>query len=144
MITSCYQNVVNFTYLMSKEGKNNKRYVKNIFWKVFENSTKLITSSSLVMLWTFFTQRTLKEKLGTQRALQGHLATRALMTLAHLGIRALETLQDSKGTWALGHSRHLDTEALRQSGTQTALRHSKHSVYSVITSTSFFVRLLVD
>lgn len=66
------------------------------------------------------------------------MGTRALTTLGHLGIRALETLRDSKGTWALGHSKHLGTEALRQSGTQRALRHSRHSVYSVVISTSFF------
>ena len=63
------------------------------------------------MLQTFFTQRALKGKLGTLRAIQGHC-------------KALEG--HSKGTWALAHSRHLGTWALEDfsySDTQKALRH---------------------
>ena len=66
------------------------------------------------MLQTFFTQRALKGKLGTPRAIQGHCK----------GTR--RTLERHLGTRALGHSRHLGTWALEDfsySDTQKALRH---------------------
>ena len=48
----------------------------------------------------FFTRRVLKGKLGTQRGLQGHSNTWALVQSKHLDTWALE---HSKGTWALRH-----------------------------------------
>ena len=73
----------------------------------------------------------------------GHLkGTQALKTLKaieeHSGTRALNALGHSKGTWEIGHSRHLDTWALEALGhskcTQAlghlkdtwAFRHSRH------------------
>ena len=74
------------------------------------------------MLENFFTQqRAFKGKLGTQKALEGHLGTRALTTLGHLGARALEALRHSKDTWALGHSRHLALGHLSNRGTRDTL-----------------------
>ena len=54
MITSSRQNVVKFTRPTSKEGENNKCYVKYVFWKVFKNSVQLLIGPFLVMLLTFF------------------------------------------------------------------------------------------
>ena len=78
------------------------------FWKFFKNSVKLLTSSFLVMLQTFFTQRTLKWKYGSPRALEGHLGTQAL-EWAHghsrnWGTKALENLRSLGTYWALGYS----------------------------------------
>ena len=70
MITSGWQKVVKFTHLISK-GDSNKCYVKFVFQKVFKNSIALLTSPFLVILQTFFTQRALKDKLGTPSSL-GH------------------------------------------------------------------------
>ena len=42
------------TYLISKEGENNKYFGKYVFWKAFKNSIKLLMSPFLVMLQTFF------------------------------------------------------------------------------------------
>ena len=62
--------------------------------------------------------------MATLMVFQGHVDTRALKRLGHLGNRAVETLKhlkDTQGTWEL---KHLDTWALDvYSGTQ-ALRHS--------------------
>ena len=55
-------------------------YKKYIIWNVFKNSIKLLVSSFLVILQTFFTQGALEEKSGyskaTQRPLRGHLGCR--------------------------------------------------------------------
>lgn len=65
-------------------------------------------------MWqTFFTRKALKGKLTTPRALEGGLGTRAVKALGHLRNPALEVLGNSKDTWALGHSRHFVTWALR-------------------------------
>ena len=122
--------MVKFTRIISKEGEKNKCYIKHKYWKVFKYSIKLLTSLYLAMLQPFFTQRALKEKLGTPReigntkkvpralqgwskitwrALEGHLGTRALE--GQLCTQALKTLD----TWGL--------ELLRNSGTRRALGH---------------------
>ena len=100
--------MIKFTHHIYMESENNKCYVKNISWKVFKNSIKLLTSPFLVMLQTFFysmsTQREIVHSKDTWRA-----------------------FEHSKGTWALSHSNHLcawTLEHLRHSGTQRALRHS--------------------
>ena len=71
---------------------------------------KLLRSPFLVILQTFFTQRVLKGKLGSPRALQWHLdilkhlrysGTRR--AFGHVGTRAVERHSD---TLALGDSRH--------------------------------------
>ena len=94
--------MVKFTHLISKEGENNKCYVLYVYLEVFKNSIKLSASLFLVMLQTFFTQRALKRKLGTQRSLQGHskVTPRALegnsgtrMGLEHSGTKALRHLR---------------------------------------------------
>ena len=65
---------------------------------------------------------------GTRWAL-GHLGTRHSALEGHLGTQgtqgtwALKALGHSKGTWALGHPRHLDTWTLRHLGTQALERH---------------------
>ena len=53
------------------------------------------------MFQAFFTQRALKEQLGTPRAIERHLGTR-----------------HSKGTWTLTHSKHLATWSIRHRGTR--------------------------
>ena len=92
----------------------NKPYVKYVFWKAFKNSIKLLTSPFLVTFQTFFIRGALKgHSKSTLRYLQRHL----------------------KDTWALGHSRHLDTWRLRHLGTPSfeehlgiqALRHLRRS-----------------
>ena len=68
-------------------------------------------SPFLVMLLTFFTQRVLKWKLGTQSTLHAHslhASTRELE--GHLGTQTLE--------------KHLGTQAIVYSDTQRALGHS--------------------
>ena len=55
MVSSDQQSVAKFTHLVSKEGENNTCYVKYVFWKVFKNSVKVLTSPFLVMLQTYFT-----------------------------------------------------------------------------------------
>ena len=84
-----------------------------MYSEVFKNSLKLLTSSFLVvMLWTFFTRRVLKGKLGTQRALQGHSNSTRRVT-EHSGTPALEG--------------HLGTEELKELGysrTRSAFKHS--------------------
>ena len=82
---------------------------KYVFWKVFKNPIKLLTSPFLVMFQTFFTQRTLKGILGTHRALKKR--SKGTLALGHsrhleLGHSGTGALGHSKGTWAL---RHLDT-----------------------------------
>ena len=74
--------MVKFTHLISKEGENNKCYVKYVFFKVFKNSVKLLMNLFLVMLRPFFTHTALKGKLNTQRALQGN-SKGTLRGLAH-------------------------------------------------------------
>ena len=105
---------------------------------MFKNSIKLLTRLFFSINQTFFTQRALKGKLGTKRALQGHSLSSlqghqkgswALGHTKHFGTWALE---HSKDTWVLGHSEHSGTSALRHLGTRTlqghlgtqALRHS--------------------
>ena len=101
--------------------------------KFLKNSIKLLRRFP-VMWQTFFAQRALK---GHSRSFQGHLDTQDTQTLehlrhlgtqkalwhsgsqgiGHLGTQALEALRFSKGILVLGHSRHLDTWALRHLGT---------------------------
>ena len=102
-------------------GKNDKCYVKYVFWKVFKSSTKFFRSPVLVILETFFTWRALKGKLGTQRALQKHSR--------QLGTQGNWALEYSSfcSTWqwmAPGHSGTWSTQILEHSGTQRALRHA--------------------
>ena len=87
-----WQNMVEFTHLISKEGDNNKCYVKFVFWKVFKNSMKLLASPFFVILQTFSTQRALK--------------------------RHSKGPGNSGNRRTLGQSRHLSTWALRYLGTQ--------------------------
>ena len=82
------------------------------------------------MLQNFFTERELKGKLGTQRALQGHLDTGALKTFGHLASRDTRVLEGHSGNGAfkaleqhsdtLGNKveRHLCTRALVHLSTQ--------------------------
>ena len=93
--------MVKFTHLISKEGGNNKCYLKYI---------KLLTGLLLVMLDTFLP----KEHSKRNCVLKGD--SKGTWELGH-----------SKGTWALRHSRHLGTwvlDHLVDSGTQRALGHS--------------------
>ena len=73
----------------------------------FLKTLKLLTSLFLVMLQTFFIKTALKGELDTPRTLEGHLGTRALKALGHLGTWALRYL----GTWAL--EEHLGTQDSR-------------------------------
>ena len=136
MITSSQQNVVK-SY--SKEGENNKRCIKVYILKSFLQLYQTVNEHSLKCSRNGFTERALKEKMRTQRALLGyskviwalghlkstweiqeHLNNWALNALVHLGTRTLEVFGALKGTQALGHSRHLDSWALRHSkGTWT-------------------------
>ena len=125
MITSSWQDLVTFRHLISNEGDNNKCYVGFVFWKVFKNPIKLLTSPFLVMLQTFLLEEHSKgtwalrhskkgnlahqrHSKGTPRALQGNSkGTRALKAFGHLGIQAPKALGYSKAIWTLGYSRHL-------------------------------------
>ena len=124
MITSSWQDLVTFRHLISNEGDNNKCYVGFVFWKVFKNPIKLLTSPFLVMLQTFLLEehskgrelghsgtrrREIWHTKGTPRALQGHSkgTPRALKAFGHLGIQAPKALGYSKAIWTLGYSRHL-------------------------------------
>ena len=116
MITSGYQNLVKFTHRFTKEGENNKRYEKYIFWKNFKNSIKLWMSPFHLKLQTFFTRSTLRgHSKGVLRSLQGYLWTLKVFdtwVLEHLrrsGARALRGLGHS-GTWVLKD--HSGTRAL--------------------------------
>ena len=60
--------------------------------KFLKNSVKQLTSLFPVMLQTFFTRRTLKGKLDTQMALQGHLSTQDTLGLS--GTRGTQSTQD--------------------------------------------------
>ena len=122
--------MVKFTYLISKEGENNKCYLKHLFWKVCKNSMKLLTSPFLVILsdfhviHLFFTekaQREIRTSKGTRKALKALGLSSTWGTLAiegHLVTWALKAIGHS-GTWAPGHSK--DTWASRQSGTRSTL-----------------------
>ena len=77
-------------------------YIKYIFGKVFKNSIKLLKSPFLVMLLIFFSKST-KGKLGALRAILGYFGIRALE--GHLGTRVLKAL-GHLGTQTFGH---LDT-----------------------------------
>ena len=66
------------------------------------------------MLQTFLTQRTLKRKLGSPRALQGHSGTQGIGNLSPLGTG--KTFERHLGTWvlvtqALGHLGTRDTRS---------------------------------
>ena len=99
MITSGWQNVVKCIYVISKEGENNKCYVKVCILYV-KNSIKLSASPFLVMLKTFLLEEHSKD---TPRPLQGHLGTQTLE--GHFSTR--RTLEEhSNGTWALKALRH--------------------------------------
>ena len=123
--------------------KNNKCYVRYVFWKVFKNSIKLLTSPFLLTLQNLFTRRALKgHSKGTLRSLQGHtkgnwainapeghLDTWAFKALGHSGSQALKELGLSKDTWtldtrALKALEQFGTQALGHSGTQRALVQS--------------------
>ena len=128
IITCDQQNVIKFTHLISKDGENNKGFVKYVFWKVFKKFVKPF----LIMLQTFFylkrTQMKIEHSNGTLSLLRGH-SKGNLKALGHLG---------TQGTWALGHPStwgtralggHLDTQgtwALEHSGA-LALGHSRLS-----------------
>ena len=115
IITCDQQNVIKFTHLISKEGENNKGFVKYVFWKVFKKFVKPLMSPFLIMLQTFFL---LKENSNENWALKWH---------SKFTQRTLKG--QSKGTWALGHTRHLRTWApkhLRYSFTRRALGHSRN------------------
>ena len=117
--------------------KNNKCYVRYVFWKVFKNSIKLLTSPFLLTLQNLFTRRALKgHSKGTLRSLQGHtkgnwainapeghLDTWAFKALGHSGSQALKELGLSKDTWTLGHLRHLNNLALRHLGIRALKEH---------------------
>ena len=117
--------------------KNNKCYVRYVFWKVFKNSIKLLTSPFLLTLQNLFTRRALKgHSKGTLRSLQGHtkgnwainapeghLDTWAFKALGHSGSQALKELGLSKDTWTLGHLRHLNNLALRHLGIRVLKEH---------------------
>ena len=117
--------------------KNNKCYVRYVFWKVFKKSIKLLTSPFHLMLQNLFTRRALKDhSKGTLRSLQGHskgnwainapeghLDTWAFKALGHSGSQALKELGLSKDTWTLGHLRHLNTLALRHLGIRALKEH---------------------
>ena len=60
-------------------------------------------------------------KLGTLRALQGHLGNRTFGHSRLLDTWALKAPGHSKSTWALEHWSHLDTWALRHSKDTRAL-----------------------
>ena len=66
-----------------------KIYIMKSFWKLYKTINKYISGN----VTAFFAQSALKEKFSTQRALGRYL----------------------EGTWALGHSRHLDILALLHS-----------------------------
>ena len=137
-----------FTHFISREEKKNKGYVKYVFWKVFKNSIKLLTSSFPVILQTFFIQKShSKGNLalnglfkGISKALWGHWKgnEKALghsYTIWVLGYskgtrRALEgysstwdnhSLKGHLDTQALGHTCQLGNSAL----STWALVHSK-------------------
>ena len=111
-----------FTHFISWEEKNNKGYVKYVFWKVFKNSIKLLTSSFPVILQTFFIQKShSKGNLalnglfkGISRALWGHWKGNQ------------KALGHSYTIWVLGYSKgtRRALEYLRQPFTQRALGHS--------------------
>ena len=117
--------------------KNNKCYVRYVFWKVFKNSIKLLTSPFLLTLQNLFTRRALKgHSKGTLRSLQGHtkgnwainapeghLDTWAFKALGHSGSQALKELGLSKDTWTLGHLRHLNNLAPRHLGIRALKEH---------------------
>ena len=76
------------------------------------------------MLQTFFTRRALEMKLGTLRALQGHLGNRTFGHSRLLGTWALKAPGHSKkhlGTRAFKPLGNLGTEALRRSKDTRAL-----------------------
>ena len=109
MITTGSQKVVKFTHLISKEGENNKCYIKYVFWKFFQNSIKLLTSPFLVVLQAFLLEERSKENWALKRHTSGHqghstVTTNALGQSSTWDTRARE---EDLGTWALGHSRHL-------------------------------------
>ena len=83
--------------------------------------------SPCVMSQTFFSQKVLKRKLGSQKVFKGHSKSTTRALKEYLGIWALGcsshlgtwTLMHSKDTWTLSH---LDTRALGFSG------HSRHII----------------
>ena len=95
----CLAERVKFAFLIFNYGENSKCYVNHVFWKVFKNSMKLLTSPFLVMLQNF-----LLEKLSMlNRALQGH--SKALKALGYLALKHLSHLSHFISTWrAVGHS----------------------------------------
>ena len=129
-----------FIHLIPKEGDNYKCYVKFVFWKVFQNPIKLLTSP---YLYSQSTQREIRDSSGTRRALghsgtrrreighfkgtsralKGHLVTRALNAFGYLGTWTIKHLRHSGTQRALRHSRHLATWALRHSKGFWALKH---------------------
>ena len=79
--------------------------------KSLKNSIKLLAGPFPAMLQNFVTQRALQGHSKGTRALEGHLGSRALEALAHLGNQALghSFTRSSLGysdTRALEHSRH--------------------------------------
>ena len=83
---------------------------------------KLLRSPFLVILQTFFTQRALKGKFGSPRALQWHLDTQGTWLLSHSSTWGTQAPEGHLGTWALGQLKgtqtlwHLETR-----GTQGTL-----------------------
>ena len=97
MITPGWQNVVNFTHSISKEGE--KCFVKARFMKSFLKYYKTINESVTCNDPDIFYSKS------TPRTLQGHSKGQV----------------HSANPIALGHSRHLGTQAIEHSGTR-ALR----------------------
>ena len=101
-----------------------------VFWKVFKKVYKTISESISCNVADFFTRRSLKGKLCSQRALQGHskVTPRALgnsSTRRALGHSRYLGTQDN---WALGHSSTWGTRALKtlgHLGTRALEGHSK-------------------
>ena len=92
MSISGLQNVVKFTYLLSKEAVSNKCYAKTVFWKVFKKLCKTMKDCISTNFEWLFTRRALEGYLGTPRTLQGHFsiwALKALKAPRHLSTRAL-------------------------------------------------------
>lgn len=128
MITPSQQNLVKFIHILSKERESNKYYVNICILKNLQKPYKTISESiSCNISKTFLTRRALKEKLDTQRELQGHLGTLALKAPGHLGtLRALMHL-GTQSTWTLDHSGTCTWALVGHLGIQ-ALGHLRHFI----------------
>lgn len=127
LIMSGLQNLVKITYLISKEAVLCKLFILKSFlkslWKCgWVNFQKFCT---------FFTRRVLDVtgralkgySKDTRRSLEGHSRDTDRALKRRSGTCILEALGHSKGTWALGYSRHLGTLALSHLRTWTLNGH---------------------